>query len=132
MSQKRIMIVDDQPHIIRVIKLALKSKSYRVDTALNGAEALEKLRRERYDVLITDLEMPKMNGKELCETLHAELPDPKPFTLIITAKTNPELRSWAAVLPHTEFLEKPLSLRWLERRLNDYFVAGPNQESLAP
>ena len=132
MSQKRIMIVDDQPHIIRVIKLALKSKSYSVDTALNGVEALEKLRRQHYDVLITDLQMPRMNGKELCDTLHAELPDPKPFTLIITAKTNPELRGWAAALPDTEFLEKPLSLRWLERRLNEYFAAEPNQEHPAP
>ncbi len=122
---RRILLVDDEPHVVRVIKLALDRKGYSVDVARNGEEALGKLRARPYDVLITDFLMPRMDGQELCEALHANGPIPKPLTLVVTGKTDVTLRAWAEQLPSTEFLEKPLSLRHLTARLESYFDGTP-------
>ena len=122
---RRILLVDDEPHVIRVIKLALDRKGYQVDVARNGEQGLEKLRTQTYDVLITDYQMPRMDGQELCRALHDEIAGPKPLTLIITAKTDSELRDWAEKSADTEYLEKPLSLRRLTARLEDYFGGAP-------
>jgi CheY-like chemotaxis protein len=124
MSAKRVLVADDQAHVIRVVKLKLEHSGYAVDTAKNGLEALEKLRRDRYDVLITDMEMPRMDGQALCNAMHAELTDGVPLTLIVTGKTDEPLRQWASSLPNTRFLEKPLSLRSLTTYLSEYFTAA--------
>ena len=126
---RRILLVDDQPHIIRVIKLTLDRQGFNVDTAANGEEALGKLRGDAYDVLITDIEMPRMDGQRLCEVMHQQLTDLKLLTLVITAKTDQELRDWAARLPRTEFLEKPLSLRRLTARLDEHFATSQAAEA---
>ena len=85
---KRILIVDDEPHVVRVLKLALERAGYLVDQAGDGKEALEYLQRSEPDVLITDIDMPRMTGRELCTHIDKELPDrsfqifcdyPKPF-----------------------------------------------------
>ena len=112
---------EEHPDVVRVIKLALSRKGYQVDVARNGEQALEKLHTRTYDVLITDYQMPRMDGQRLCQVLHEEIPGPKPLTLIITAKTDSGLRDWAEQAAHTEFLEKPLSLRRLTARLDDHF-----------
>lgn len=125
---RRILLVDDEPHVIRVIKLALDRKGYEVDVARNGEQALGKLRERAYDVLITDYQMPRMDGQALCQALHEEIAGPKPLTLIITAKTDGELRDWAEQSAGTEYLEKPLSLRRLTTRLEDYFRGAPAPE----
>lgn len=128
---RRILLVDDEPHVIRVIKLALDRKGYEVDVARNGEQALGKLREQAYDVLITDYQMPRMDGQALCQALHDEIAGPKPLTLIITAKTDSELRDWAEQSGDTEYLEKPLSLRRLTARLEDYFGGAPAPEASA-
>ena len=125
---RSILLVDDEPHVIRVIKLALSRKGYQVDVARNGEQALEKLHKRTYDVLITDYQMPRMDGQRLCQALHEEISGPKPLTLIITAKTDDELRAWAEQSAHAEFLEKPLSLRRLTARLDDYFRSASELE----
>ena len=69
MEQKRILLVDDEPFFFRILRAPLEAEGYRVDTAENGAFAWASLRRGGYDVLITDLIMPGMNGMELAWNL---------------------------------------------------------------
>lgn len=126
---KRILIVDDHPHVIRVVRLALERNGYRVDTAANGEIALEMLGASPYDAMITDVEMPRMDGQALCETMHRRYPDRSPFTLVVTGKASPALKTWAAALPNTEYLEKPLSLQRLGERLQQVFATGSGAES---
>lgn len=58
----RILIVDDDPMITELVIDMLGIEGYDVDTATNGIEALQKLERQRYDLIITDLHMPKLDG----------------------------------------------------------------------
>ncbi len=122
MRAPRILVVDDQPHAIRVIRLALERKGYQVDSAGDGECALAKLGASSYDVLITDIDMPRMSGRRLCDALHERNPGHTPLTFVVTGGTDPELRDWAAALTRTRFLEKPLSLKHLTGLLEEHFA----------
>ncbi len=125
---KLILIVDDQPHVIRVLRLTLEKEGYRVVTANDGNEALGKIRVEQPDVLITDIQMAGMDGRELCRALKAELPERKFITLVMTSMTAREEREWVQEMPRTEFLEKPISPRSLVTRLGRHFAAADDNE----
>jgi len=65
------MIVDDDPQIRRVLRTALVAQDYEVVDARNGEEALEKMRDERLDLVILDMNMPRMNGLETCRIIRS-------------------------------------------------------------
>jgi DNA-binding response OmpR family regulator len=67
--QAHILAVDDDPDILETITLLLESRDYRVTTAKDGIEALEKLKTEKPDLMILDLLMPRMDGFNVCKEL---------------------------------------------------------------
>jgi len=67
-----ILVVDDEPDIVRVVSRIMQSCEYTVQTAHDGPEALEKARAERPDVIILDLNLPGMNGFEVTKRLRAD------------------------------------------------------------
>src|SRR5262245_20980309 len=71
MTSARIMVVDDDPQIRRVLRTALVAQDYEVADARNGEEALEKLRDEKCELVILDMNMPGMGGLETCRTIRA-------------------------------------------------------------
>jgi CheY-like chemotaxis protein len=121
---RRVLIVDDEATVRRVLTLCLAGAGYEVEGAPNGAVALEKIRARAPDVLITDIQMPQMTGRELCSAIHAEFPERAFPILVMTSMTARENREWASLIPNTSFLEKPLSPRNLVRHLADY-ADGP-------
>ena len=64
MSGGRILVVDDDPQIRRVMRVTLTGQGYEVDDAKTGEAALEKLRKERFDLVLLDMNMPGMGGFE--------------------------------------------------------------------
>lgn len=127
---KRILLVDDEPHVVRVIKLALDRKGYTVEVARNGAEALEKLREQAFEVVITDFQMPRMDGRALCEAIASEPEGGRPLTLVVSGKPDLELADWATSAAHAEFLEKPVSLKRLVARLAAHFESKAADEGM--
>ena len=121
---KRILLVEDEPHIMRLMVMALERAGYTVDTAGHGEEALAYLKDRLPDVLITDIDMPRMTGKELCQRLHAELPERDFPIIVITARTEVEHREWSRLIANLTFLEKPVSVRRLVARLDEYFAGA--------
>jgi CheY-like chemotaxis protein len=69
MSERTILVADDESHILHVVSLKLKNAGYRVITARDGQEALEMAQQEKPDLLITDYHMPQLSGIELCRKL---------------------------------------------------------------
>lgn len=121
MTQHRILLVDDEPHVTRVLRLALEKEGYAVTIAHDGKQALECMARQLPDVLISDIQMDGMDGRTLCPLARATYPDHDFLILVMTSMTALEERSWARALSNTEFLEKPLSPRQLVARLARHF-----------
>jgi two-component system KDP operon response regulator KdpE len=71
MTSARILVVDDEPQIRRVMKSTLTAEGYEVHDAKTGEEALEELRRERYDLVLLDMNMPGLNGLETCKAIRS-------------------------------------------------------------
>jgi CheY-like chemotaxis protein len=119
---KRILLVEDEAHVVRLMSMALERAGYVVDSAAHGEEALEYFQHQIPDVLITDIDMPRMTGRDLCVRLNADMPDREFLIVVITARTEIEHREWSRLIPNLEFLEKPISVRKLVSRLNEYFA----------
>lgn len=72
MSAGRILVVDDDPQIRRVMKVTLTGQGYEVDDARDGEDALEKLRAHRFDLVLLDMNMPGMGGLETCGLIRSQ------------------------------------------------------------
>jgi two-component system KDP operon response regulator KdpE len=72
MSGARILIVDDDPQIRRVMRVTLTGQGYEVDDAKSGETALEKLRVQRFDLALIDMSMPGLSGLEVCRAIRRE------------------------------------------------------------
>ncbi len=125
--QKTILLVDDEPHVLRILRLALEKENYRVMTAYNGELALEILEEYFPDILISDIDMPRMNGKELCRQIDERFPKRNFLIIILTSRAERDHREWASSIPNLEFHEKPVSIRNLKLTLENFFTANTLQ-----
>ena len=71
----KILVVEDEPAISDAVSYALREAGYDVDAVGDGAEALERARRQKYDLMVLDLLLPGVPGIEVCNTLRAERSD---------------------------------------------------------
>jgi DNA-binding response OmpR family regulator len=118
---KKILIVDDEPHVSLILKQFLERAGYSVNTALNGEQALACIAEQMPHVLITDVQMPKMGGIELCEAIavrHLELCQ---LIILMTSRTDRDIRVWAESHGYIRLMEKPLSMRRLAAQLSEHF-----------
>ena len=118
----KILIADDEPHVLRVLKLSLEKEGYAVETCANGKEALTRLEQEHPDILITDIQMPLMTGEELCRHIKQHMPERKFLIFVLTSRTEIEHREWSRDIHNLLFLEKPISIRNLLEKIEGYFA----------
>ncbi|MHC4414857.1 MAG: response regulator [Planctomycetota bacterium] len=82
----RVLVVDDEAHILHVLSLKLRNAGYEVFTSVDGEEAFELAAQELPDLVITDFQMPYMTGLELCRELAGHGPTAHIPVLILTAR----------------------------------------------
>lgn len=120
---RRILVVDDEPHVTRLVKQRLSSEGYEVVTAPNGLKALQILETDGpFDVVITDYNMPKMDGRQLTESIRERYADSRMSVFLVTARLEQPLRQWAEGQPTVSYIEKPVSLQDLCERLAKCFA----------
>jgi len=86
MSNKRILVADDEPHILNVVSFKLRNAGLEVITARNGQEALELAKSERPDLVIVDYQMPVLDGLEACIRLREEPATASIPVIMLTAR----------------------------------------------
>ncbi len=116
------LIVDDSLSIRKYISELLNQHGYVTDTARNGYEALELLKRQEFDILITDLEMPKLSGYELIETLRYEKRYNHLPIIVLTGRSGDSFKQLTKELGADAFIAKPFKDRELLEQLNNYIV----------
>ncbi len=110
----RILVVDDEPHIIELVRYNLTQDGYEVTVAHDGHEALEKARAHTPDLIILDLMLPYVDGREVCRRLRRESPVP---ILMLTAKDTEHDRVLGLELGADDYVTKPFSPRELVARV---------------
>jgi CheY-like chemotaxis protein len=122
MSAKKILVADDESHILHVVSLKLRNAGFDVVTASDGQEALELAITERPDLLITDYHMPQLSGLELCRKLKHDPITAKIPAIMLTA------RGYDLDLKDTQdsgilrMLSKPFSPRALLTTVNEVLL----------
>lgn len=122
MAKYKVLIVDDEPNIVKIMEFELKKNGYEVFTAGDGEEALWVTERDRPDLIISDIMMPRMDGYEFCRKVK-ENPELRgiPF-LFLTAKTGSENRIQGYLLGAAKYITKPCNrqelLKAIDMRLN--------------
>ena len=112
---KSILIVDDEKNMIETLYIMLDKEGFVVDTAVNGAEALEKFKKGKYDLVLTDLKMPDLDGIGLTEAI-TQLSDVP--IIIMTAYATKDEAIKALNLGALFFIEKPFKKRELMNFIN--------------
>ena len=113
----KILLVDDEIEITEINKRYLEQGGYDIDIANDGKEALEKYKRNKYSLIITDIMMPNMDGYDLISEVQY-LDAEQPF-LFITAKTTEPDKIYALSLGADDYIVKPFSPRELVLRVRN-------------
>jgi DNA-binding NarL/FixJ family response regulator len=118
---KRVLFVDDEPLLLKGLERSLRSmrKEWQMVFAVGPVEALEALSREDFDIVVTDMKMPGMNGAELLEEVKKR--SPKSLRMVLSGQADREtvLR---CVNPAHQYLSKPCDGEELKRRLSNAFA----------
>ena len=119
-NRKRILIVDDQPFMIRLIQFNLKRQGYETVTETDGLKALENIEKIRPDMIILDIRMPKISGTDLCRKFREQDITKDTPILILTGQLNTNEDSKAEEFGATDFMTKPFSPSELANIVNKY------------
>ncbi len=109
---KRILAVDDEPHMRRLLEISLRQAGYQPVLASHGREALEVLRNQGADLVVSDLHMPTMDGIKLLETMRAE--NIETPVIIVTAQGEVSSAVSAMKLGASDYILRPFDLETLE------------------
>ena len=116
---KTIVIADDEPHVLRSLEFILKKQGYNVITAVNGEEALEKVRGNEPDLVFLDIQMPKMDGNSVLRNLRDDPKYKDLYIVMITAKGQEADRLHSLESGANEYVTKPYSPRKLVGRVKE-------------
>lgn len=114
MSKTRILVVDDEPSIIKFLKSNLETQSYKVLTAINGTEALQTFERELPDLVILDIMMPVMGGFEVCRQLREWSQVP---IIMLSANSDEADKVKCLNLGADDYITKPFGISELTARV---------------
>ncbi len=115
MASERVMIVDDEESIREWLSIALKKQGYEIDCAQNGEEALRLFKQDRYDAIITDIKMPKVDGLELLREIKSI--DPSANVIMTTAFGSMESAIEALRGGASDYITKPFKIEEVKLRL---------------
>lgn len=121
---KKILVADDEAHILHVVSMKLRNAGYEVITAMDGEEALELCSAEKPDLLITDYQMPYLSGLELCSQLRAQEHTRGIPAIMLTARgfdIEPDEMIRAGI---AGVFAKPFSPRAILQRVNDLLCSA--------
>ena len=121
-SEKKILVVDDNPEIRRLLLLHLKQSGYDTVEAATGREGVEKTRATHPDLIIMDLAMPDGTGAEAIVSLKADPLTQDIPILVLTALLEGALVDRAIAAGAAEILHKPVSFKWFDLVLQRHFL----------
>ena len=115
MSKAFVLVVDDEPEFLDTVSQRLTLRDFRVDTALDGEQALEKIQNNLYDVIVMDLQMPRLNGIDTLQQALTRKPNLQ--IILLTGHATVQKGVEAMRLGAMDFLEKPVDIEVLTEKI---------------
>lgn len=128
MSYGKLLVVDDEDHIVELISFNLESNGYDIVTASDGESAIKKAEEENPDLIILDLMLPKLDGIEVCRRLKSNPSTSHISIIMLTAKSDESDKIVGLEIGADDYITKPFSVKELiarvkavlRRNLNNY------------
>lgn len=117
MAGEKILIADDEEHIVELLKFNLEKNGYKVIVATNGEEAIIKAKEEIPNLILLDLMLPKVDGYDVCKELRREEETQNISIIMITAKSEELDKILGLELGADDYITKPFSVRELVARI---------------
>lgn len=130
MAQK-VLVVDDEAHILQVLSIKLRNAGYEAFTAVDGEEAFELACKEQPDLVITDFQMPYMTGVELCRALAENESTAQIPVVLLTARGYALDDEDLAIGNIKDVLSKPFSPRAILQQVESLLVSGTREPDSA-
>ncbi|MBE2230570.1 MAG: response regulator transcription factor [Chitinophagaceae bacterium] len=118
---RKVLIADDEPDILEILKYNLTNEGYDVVTAKDGDEALEKARRHQPDLVVLDVMMPKKTGVEVCEILRTQPAFKETLIIFLTAVNDEGTQIRGLETGADDYVSKPVSPKVFISRVNALF-----------
>jgi DNA-binding response OmpR family regulator len=118
MTDSKLLVVEDDPNLLETLRYNLSQESYDVVTASDGEQAIAVARRERPDLIILDIMLPKLSGFEVCRILRKEMTVP---ILMLTARADEMDKIVGLEIGADDYMTKPFSMRELTARVRAMF-----------
>lgn len=119
MESKTVLVVDDEPHIVRQLAFVLGHAGFEVTTAANGVEAMEAVRMRQPAIVLLDVMMPHKNGYEVCKEIKSDPALRDIHVVLLTAKGQQEDRDRGMAAGADEYVIKPFSPAEVVGRLKE-------------
>lgn len=129
MSNKKILVVDDEPFILRSLSFVLRREGFDVDEARNGDEALDAIRATRPHLVLLDVMMPKKNGYEVLSEVKSDPELRSTYIIMLTAKGQEADRIKGMELGVDEYMTKPFSPMKIVERAKAVLLASPTPQA---
>src|SRR5690606_1176169 len=117
----KVLIADDEPDIVEILKYNLSNEGYEVITARDGDEALEKSRRNLPDLIVLDVMMPKKTGVEVCQILRSQPAFRDTLIIFLTALNDEGTQIKGLETGADDYVSKPVSPKVFMSRVNALF-----------
>src|SRR6185295_6616382 len=114
MPSEKILIVEDEKDLVKLLQYNLEQQNYQVSTAFDGQAALATFRKEKPDLILLDIMIPKMDGLEVCRAVRQESKVP---IIMLTAKKEELDKVLGLELGADDYMTKPFSVRELMARI---------------
>ena len=125
-KQKRILVVDDDPKMVEIVRLRLESDGFLVSSARDGQAALDRIQQDSPDLIVLDLMLPRIEGFDLCHILRSELGSAVPI-IMLSARSTEDDKLTGLELGADDYLTKPFSPRELSARVTAVLRRTVNQ-----
>ena len=115
--EQSILIIDDSTDIHRLIRSALEEEPWQIESAFDGPQGLEMAAAGRFDLILLDLDLPSMNGFEVCRHLKADPYTSRAAVIFLTTLSGTDERACALKLGAADYLTKPFDGENLKTRI---------------
>lgn len=124
----RVLVVDDEPDLVRILQFGLKAAGYEVESASDGQEGLKKAREMKPDIILLDLMLPKLDGYKVCRLLKFDERYKHIPIMILSARTQEGDQTLAHEMGANRFMTKPYDFQEILGHIQALLKAAPARQ----